>query len=323
MKRTLTFTFCVLYIVCLFTTVGCASSESAEPPVFREIQVPYTGSSAQYEEWSLEKTIDNSSDIFTATFTQYVGDPESGSYELEFAVGDVIRGDCKDDTIYVYKRLTNWTGSLYEEYNYVEGHEYMLILNRRESVYYDHDIYLSTSNIFIPLSDAIGAYMDYKPLAERVETVAKEEQSLSRDILSADNIALVDYVETVCISAPEPTYSPATRYTKETELSAILPESEYVLLVEPFEHLNTGASNTETFMCSVSQVLVGENVPEEIYFTFFTGTAEIGGRYYIAANRSGGKDSGSDVFVPSSKNSVIVADNETRVQELFMELGIE
>ncbi len=255
---------------------------------------------AQETDLSFNDAVINSTNVVIATFKGYENTENGLDYELKFAINDELRGECGDSTIYVYISPSHWVDDSYEEYNFIEGQEYLLILEKHISVRYEHDRYLLLGNIYAPVSYNVGVYMGYQRLTQ---TEYSHREELTRTDLAEYREDLLAYVETLCDSSDRPTDPIGIPYTNSIDISDIIRESEFVLQVVPREVLQ-GQKNI--LVCEVIQEIKGSyDVPQRIYLSNATGKEIVfGDAYYAALNRANGPDSDSMVFVVSSRNSL-------------------
>ena len=238
---------------------------------------------------------------------------------MKFKVLDEVRGHTGEKHIYVFETSANVTATdsaggisvsyVSNSYNYVPGHRYLLVLQCKTSVYYDHDRYMTLGGIFMPLDDEIGLYMYGEPLARHIE---------ARDMFTAGNSGALSDMSALCSTLPPP--EPVRKdYSEATKLPAVVTEADYVLEVSVDRLRTIGElNNTETYVCTVQNALKG-NISEvelaewnqQIYVVFFPGDAEIGETYLLALNRSG---EASRIFTMSSRNSVYAPKDALTVQ---------
>lgn len=290
----------LLIAIVIVSFCACATTPPSEQPVFRTISGDRKLSQAQEADWSFDDAVKNSTNVVLATFKGYGKAETEPDYELEFAVNDELRGECGESTIYVYISPSHWVDDSYEEYNFIEDQEYLLVLEKHISVRYEHDRYLLLGNIFAPVSYNIGVYMGYQRLAQP-EYSCNEE--LTRTDLAEYRKGLLSYAETLCDSSDRSTEPIGIPYTNSTDISDIIRESEFVLQVVPREVLQ-GQNNI--LVCDVIQEIKGSyDVPQRIYLSNATGKEIVfGDVYYAALNRANGPDSDSIIFVVSSRNSL-------------------
>mgnify|MGYP006922122443 CR=1 FL=1 len=297
MKKLFATFFSALVIV---SFCACATTSPSEQPIFRTIPGDRVLAQAQVSDWSFEDAVVNSTNIAIATFKGYEKTEGGLDYELKFEVNDELRGKCGDTTIYVYVSPSHWVNDSYEEYNFIENQEYLLVLEKHISVNYEHDQYLLLGNIFAPVSYNVGVYMRYQRLAQS-EYGCREELARTDSVEHKND--LLAYVETLCDSSDRPTEPIGIPYTNSTEVSDIIRESEFVLQVVPREELQ---GHNDILICDVIQKMKGNyDVPQRIYLSNATGKEIVfGDVYYAALNRADGPDSSSIIFVVSSKNSL-------------------
>lgn len=273
----------------------------------------------------LEDVVRESDCVVTATFGGYVFDSDF-YYELKFHVDEAHRGatEAGSDIMVlvppinkVESRYNEDDDSLtycFDEYNFVEGSSYLLVLDHEKSVYLDHDRYTMILNTYIPMDTDVGMYMQFEPLSERVadDDVA---EAITESSASARS-TVFDYVMSLCDESDPPVDNDPP-FTLSTDMNDIIETSECVLKIE-VDSINNHSftQNTDQCVCSVLGVEKSDSDEPsgQIYVKFFGDTVAEGEQYYILANRVGPQ---SLVFVLSSRNSVIPVDDETAVQELL------
>lgn len=267
--------------------------------------------------------------VIEATFVRdvgFVGDPRSGSYELEFKVEDVLKGSIDEETIYARLSLnsSDWHGGWgeadepYGEYtifNYVEGHRYLLIANKDDSVYYDHPLYRISNLDFLPIDDDLGAFVWGHDLATDDSGFIDREKMAEL----VPGGSYIDYISRLCESRPwvadTVNYPP---YTTSTDMYEIAKECEFVLAVTPKrEELVSDWRNTATYACDVERVIKNSSVKHpveigyELHLPFVIDSIEEGEQYIVMVNRASGADSDSIVFSLAAKTAVYESNEET------------
>lgn len=302
-----------------------SSEASDEVSVFRDVERGEVESGLMMQQRAnlgYEELIDLASHVFKGTFVKYTEQEENGSYELVFEVGDIFKGDRQDEEAYVHIIPYNWTGDKYEEYNFIEGHEYLLITERHNMPSLDHDRYYPLGNIFIPLTDEIEAHIDYRPINGGDVPLSALSQRADQQVA---NESLMLYTTELCKNSPTP---PPVEipFIRSEDLSEILPETEFVLLItaknqwRKWSRIREGSG---IYDCSVDEVISGDySVPDEIIIPFISDEIVSGHSYYVLLNRAAGANSMSRMFSESSPNSLFDADDAGAVEELMSYLEL-
>lgn len=308
MKKTL---LAIISLLTLTIFVGCGESEVS---VFREVKPGDDGSAMmmQYistEDWTYEDFVDLASNVFKGTFVKYTDQEENGSYDLIFKVNENLKGECPEEEVYVHIVPSNWVDDRYEEYNFIKGHEYLLVTERHVMRSLDHDRYYPIGDMFIPLTDKLNSYMNYQPMVSGSDLSATVSLFDTNQETPNENLLL--YTTAFCEDSPQP--APVDiPYLRSNSLSEVMHESEYVLLVtvnEPWRR------DSGIYYCSVDEVIKNcYSVPEEIVIPFVADGIVSGQSYYMLLNRAGNT---SDWFAESSPISMIDADNTDDVSELM------
>ena len=103
---------------------------------------------------SFEEALDDATHIVKATYIETYD--YGGHCEYKFSVQSQIKGKISEKIIYVYSTYYEWigtTGGGYyaNEIKYTPGNDYILILLKGVSVYYDHDRYGNVCDTFLPV----------------------------------------------------------------------------------------------------------------------------------------------------------------------------
>lgn len=294
---------------------GCTETEVS---AFREVDAPSVAPGMQQRtDLQFEEFVDMATDILTATFVEHAGSKSDGSSELRFLVGDILKGSYAGEEILVCVTPSYQSDGTYQEYNFVEEHDYLLIVEEHIMRSDEYNRYYLLGDLFIPLDDNIGAYMNYTPL---------ESDDIATEVLDADsdhetseelsNDYLLSYTTELCENSPE-TAPAGIPYTRETAIEDIVPASEFILLVTVGENF-TGMSGTDIRFCTVDEIIKGDStIPNEILIAFMENEAIVPGyRCCVLINRADGADSSSRVFAESSPNSVIPLSDTETVQEV-------
>jgi len=261
---------------------------------------------------SFDQAIEASNCAVSAVFN---GEHVNNNYnELEFSVNEILYGYVPEKTIMVFQTTEqnhddtiNYSGS--DGHIYKKGEVYNLVLDRSDSLFYDHPRYSFISNIFIPVSDKSDAVsMNGKPI------------KVKDDSLSQDTVA--NYLKSTGKSksnSAQVRKSIDIPFTTATDLSDIIPSSDYIMEVTVKNLIVEGVvHNGNTYACDIISVLNGgtptTNDSNEILVTFLKGSVKLGGSYIVMLNQLGDD---SVIYVQSSKNSVISSDKKDAVEKLL------
>lgn len=254
---------------------------------------------------TFEEYIANATNIVSA---KYLGVNVEGSLAyLSFEPVSQIKGQIEEETFAVVRRLdtvyTTTSGYQYTgDYSrYVVGEEYLLVLEKHVSVYYDCDRYYILGDIFIPKMTSYDATMfgraeldQFISTEGRVMDTYKEISSFISEI-AKKNTSNKEYI--------------GSSYVTSTKLTDIVENSTYIFKVKVTELKKyVESNNTEFFVCTLSEVLKGEEDREKFEIVFVADTVEIGNEYVVLLN----KVSETTLFyILSSINSVYsVSDTE-------------
>ncbi|MCI8625221.1 MAG: hypothetical protein HFI40_02920 [Lachnospiraceae bacterium] len=254
---------------------------------------------------SVEDAIQQSTDIMVATYVQeHVYDTY---VEQEFQVKQRIKGATEASTIYLYEIPSDVTidesdiSYISGSYLYKQGKDYMLVLERQVSVYYDHDRYLLLGEIYMPLSD-MGSSMIY-------DTEISEHMDV--DITEVETEpALLQYIEEVLDSEKSQAQEfVGIPYEESDKLSDIILASTHILQIEIGTPLPEG-DDRELYHCKIKKCWKGtvssEDLAGEIIIPFWKGQAQTGKEYIVLLNQVG---EASRLYVFSSRNSLFAVED--------------
>ncbi len=332
----------IILIFMFVLVVGCTESAVVQSPainspeVFRTFEWDTPVPMPQYNDKSLIDLVDGSTDVVSGSFVGYVGNENSNEFMLEFVVDEVVKGaTAENETILVHNDILLWSDNVCTAYNYVVGNKYLIVARRSDSVYLDHILMTPVTDLFLPITDNIGAYMRKLPLnMDIIEKMSSStasvfdvytESDLNPENAINDTQDVVEYIKErassknfneVSIRNPE--------YTTSTDIDTIVEQSQFVLLVTPTQsEIVSEWRGTETFRCTVNAIYKGSShgVPESIFLPFFIDQVTIGEKYVVLINRVDGEDSTSLVFGLSSKSSVF-SESDDDIQNVYAALGI-
>ena len=249
-------------------------------------------------EMTFEECVANATNILSA---KYLGVSIEGSLAyLSFQPISQIKGEVEEETFLVVKCLdtiyTTTTGYQYAgDYSrYVEGEEYLLVLEKRVSVYYDRDRYYVVGDIFIS--------KDAESTGTMFGTV-EMDQFVTGDIGDVNSYGgIISYVTELSQKFPADKENDDKGYIRSSDLQEIVAESNYIFKVKVVEYDGGAASNnTERFYCEISSRLKGFDSRNKVLIVFSAGTVEIGDECIVMLDKPGEY---SLFYILSSKNSV-------------------
>ena len=238
-----------------------------------------------------------------AAFASY---KDAGTYvEYTFSVKETLRGEV-EDTIHVRdsKGFTTVEGTDIQYKNgedvYTEGEDYILIMQKGDSLFYEYPEYQVLTNIFIPAADPSKSTMQGEPLTE---VAGLDAEGIKNQIRRARAVNA----------------APAKDYTTATDLPTIVAESDLVLKVNITDiAVESEFANCNTYYCDVQQILKGGSVETseergDIMVTLTKESVEVGKTYVLLLNRI---DETSILYTQSSLGSVIPSGDTETVSEI-------
>ncbi|NLI62232.1 MAG: hypothetical protein GX362_02345 [Methanosarcinaceae archaeon] len=246
---------------------------------------------------------------------EYLSYNTSNEYytEYKFKIKDVLRGEVSENEIYLFevkgKNIVDNINYVYEtgnnQHDYKVGNDYVLILEKTDSLFYDKTRYRSVTDIFIPLND-IGKSTMYGKQISEIAVKGKKE--------------FKDYINTFKNTSTKDTKDTKKPYTESNDLKEIINESDLVLKVKITGLMVEGTlHNGNTYYCNVINVLKEDDFKnlkenDNIRVTLMKGSVNVGEEYIVILNRINKK---SLIFTQSSKRSVISL-NDTNTVNLVM-----
>jgi len=214
----------------------------------------------------------------------------SRGIESSFAVQEVLYGEIAEEIIHVEMEKE-------ESQKYTAGEEYILILDREDSLFYDHPLCVVVSyELFIPANDLGNSTLYGKPISALVNRSATATKATIVDLRGA--------------AKPE-----RKSYTKANDLSTIITESDLVLEVKIIDS-EDGVYNAALCGGQVFNVLKGAPInsdEEYIMLTMLKGSVKVGKTYIVTANRV---EDDSIIYSLSAKNGVIPITDTKKVDEV-------
>ncbi len=218
--------------------------------------------------------------------------------EQKFKVKECLYGDVADSEIYLYSGTgvghieeIDYTYELGADV-YEVGMEYILILERAQSVMYEHDRYMQSADVF--LCDSVGEYRMY---SQRVEIPAE--------------VTLKDYITSTYEAVSHPA-GQAASVLYEDEIARMMGESDYVGRVKILELVNEGKThNGNVYRCSVESLSKGDDLNTyddgTVLIVILKNTVETDNSYIIGFSSV---DEGSLIYTQSTDASVYDIDDE-------------
>ena len=225
---------------------------------------------------------------------------------LRFRVTDTLKGSV--DGGYIDLRcpvdgnVIIEDGATYSNYFRV-GEDYILVLDKHVSVYFDQDWYsLVSPNYYTPrhVTTRGSAYDDF--------SVKYVESELYDQMWE-------NYAKILSENPPAAEFS-GEDYIRSSDLNVIFDQSPCVFKVQIGESVQSGIGLTSNgFACSVIECLKGEpdgNLLKKV--RFIPDTVEEGKTYIVFLKQSGIFE---DSYVITSKTSVVSVDDEAAVNEIY------
>lgn len=221
--------------------------------------------------------------------------------EQKFKVKECLYGDVTDQEIYLYSNIgTGHVGEIDYSYEsgagvYEEGLSYLLVMERQQSILYDHDCYMLNADVL--LCESRNEYSMY-----------------GRSIDIPAGSTMRDYIISVYNSVPHPA-SVSETVSYENELSEMVGESTYVGIVNILEMEGEGkVHNGNVYRCSVESLSKGSNLNTygdgTILMTILKGKVEVGHRYIIGFSPADKDSADSLIYVQSTVANVYDVSDE-------------
>ena len=297
MKRMVLYLLIFLIAMCF---IACNSPNylSTENQVFNDNSSVFVQMSVSY--MTYEEALLLSTHVVVA---QYLGHRNFGesAIEFEFYVLERVLGDSAD-RIFVYamntysstmgcERSIHFNNS---DLSFNVGGQYLLVLRRIWAPHtkVNEDGYRLIRNLVVDLDNPQNSIMYNEPL------YLHSELDFNRGRFSREQI--VDHAREITRNN-----LPAIEYIRSSNVTEVVEESDYILLVEVNEFRSmarTDLQHTDIFYCTVVQVLQGDLEPGfELLMVFLADTVQPGEQHIIAVRRV---EEGSHMFVFTSRNSM-------------------
>lgn len=279
----------LLAVIALFACKDKDEDEGLAPPIpgiqSEGLYVPEPDTSGLENAEPGDGWISVATNVVTATFTGQRA--VSGAYvDLVFDLSENLKG--KVDAKQFWLRMLGTDDWFKNASSYETGQEYVIVMEKRMSVYEDHDFFLPLKCESFPIEEYDS---NDKPLNVKKKFVDgyKEKIAQIEDESSKTDIGY-DYI-------------------RSEDWSDIVKGSDYIAIIEPNKSTFVGLNGrSESFECSVIQTLKGEIFEEQIYLVLIKGQAKPGERYLVLLDRP---EAGADYILSSKKSTVPLSDKET------------
>ncbi len=229
--------------------------------------------------------------VETITYDNYI--------EQKFIVKECLYGNVPDEEIYLYSNIGNaYVEETDYEYElgadiYTVGTEYVLVMEKLESVFYEHDRYMLSAEIL--LCEDTDTYTLYS------EPISVSSSVRDYIISEYNSVAHGETIEVVY----------------ESDIAELVGESKYigVVKIESLEVEGT-VQNSNTYRCTVESLIMGENLNTysdgTILLSVKKDTVEVGESYVICFTSSSDT---SLIYSQSTSDAVFAIDDE-KVSEI-------
>lgn len=212
--------------------------------------------------------------------------------EYKFKVKEVLYGEVEDEDIFVYSDI----GDVYvsgTDYSYkiggkkyTEGNDYILVLEKHESIMYDHDRYLVDSDVIL-------------------DETQKKYEMYNKRIDIPDGESVKDYIVSVYNSIPHEVKEKDNKVYSDSE-EEMLTESDYIGIVSILSlEVEKKNDNSNVYRCRVDSLSKGEKLNKyedgTILLSLMKGKVEVGDKYEIGFNSV---DEYSLIYIQATKDSV-------------------
>lgn len=244
--------------------------------------------------------------------------------EYQFKIIESLKGELEENiNLFDYPRHVYVTENR-REYKvdpsvYETGKQYLLIMNKDESLFYDYPQYVSVSDVYIPMHAIETGRLQGKSISESYGI--HNETKLRAALSSVDEKAALSGLPYNMAEQKEVKKD----YTEAEDYKTIIKESEYVLEVEVSSLDSEINDNGDFYLCKVLNILKGEKPliieegTEGLQIKFLKNRVEIGGRYFVTVNHV---TDTSYLYLQSAKNGVIDAEDVENVGKVKDILGI-
>ncbi len=278
----------LLILLCLTILFSLCACETKNEPTPKPTPIPTPhNSSASIIYETFEELIETATDVVKGKIIkkEVIGD----SVEYEVEVLERYKGEAVKENIFIKTRNND------EDKRFKEGKEYYFIVERRRSVYFEHDTYIySGAELYFPAENIKESTAYHQPLTEHSDIPDDFDEEI-----------FVEYIKRIINTRNgKNRLFYGVDYTEANDLKTIITEADYVIEVEPFDEYETISTETDIYFCEVISVLKGNlDDKKEIEVIFPIDTVEKGEKYLLALKQS---ETGRYLF--SSKNSLLDLD---------------
>lgn len=300
-----------LALFSLFVVDGCGKQTNKAilpAPDLREI--PHYNFDKKYI--SFEEALRSATTVLVGEYQ--ASKDETLFQERQFHVVDVLKGEVEEEDIYVREYIGNVSVEGEKEYtyisgcyNYIEGHKYILVLDRFVSAYYDHDNYTFYADIFLPLDDQIGFYMYYEPISEEY---------------GSDSSEVIEYIQNTCKKIDTEICFYGSKPIAVNSFEELVKKTDFIFEVivnKPAVYMPYG--DAQAYDCTLVSIVKGEldngqlsEIGGHIQVTCKNKDVTEGNSYLIFVTRP---DDQSIVFTYSAKESVFDPDMKEEVERIL------
>ncbi len=276
----------LLALTILFSLCACGTeNEPAPTPTATPVPIPTPyNSSASIIYETFEELIETATDVVKGKIIKKEVIGNSVEYEVE--VLERYKGEAVKENIFIKTQNNNG------DKRFKENEEYYFIVERRRSVYFEHDTYIySGADLYFPAENIKESTAYHEPLIEHSDIPDNFDEEI-----------FVEYIKKVINARNgEDKLFYGADYTESTDLKTIIAEADCVIEVEPFSEYETISTGTDIYFCEVISVLKGNVLDKkEIEVIFPKDTVKKGEKYLLALDES---ETGRYLF--SSKNSML------------------
>lgn len=300
-----------LFLLCALILCSCFSqnnnnTQNIEYDISVNASLKYT---------TFEEYLSLATNIVSATYTGNYTTTDAYQ-DLVFTPISQIKGNnlVEDFHIRIYHNKTTFINGTNISYTssptlYTAGETYILVLERRISVYQPYDIYLPLGNIRIV--DSANATM-YNNADIAVHSNSKDAVSAAPSIVSYIN----DYVKNDTHIA-QPT---GREHIRSTDLNNIVSGSSIIAKVTPIKYVGGSQNNdTDRYLCTVDSVIKGDLSQETVTIIFISDTVTVNSQYVVMIEQLGT----STFYTLSSRNSVYPVNNSDIVQQVEEAMAVK
>ena len=227
---------------------------------------------------------------------------KEGYAQYEFKIEKVLRGDVPEETISFIEQEHHYGPGL-RQYN--PGEEYILVMEKRDSVFYETPQYSTFYFVYLPLVDLKKSTMDGELIPELSENATLEY--VTKIVSEAKTLAKD---------------SEGARYSTATDIPTLVEEADFILEIEITGENFTRSVDRTSYACKVRQVFkkrpfeTEESVKSQVTTAILAKEAVKDGGVYIIMLNVLGEEETITILIQSSRNSIFVSTDEKAVKEI-------